>query len=85
MGVFVDEGSQPGWDTFPVLADVEAELCDCAVKAVEAVDVFVVVEGGLGHGEALIGDGVLELCYLGVFFEVILFYFGVFRFYKASQ
>lgn len=48
-GVFVDGGGEPVRDGFPGLADAEGELGDEAVEAVEAVAVFVVVEGGAGE------------------------------------
>ena len=83
-GVAVDIWGQPWRDSAPVFADVEGEVVDGAVKAREAGGVFVVIEGGAGLGEALVGEGVLELLDLGVFIEVVFFYFAVFIIWSMS-
>jgi len=69
---------EPRWNLAPVTSDIEGEVVDCAVQPGKAVGVFVVVEGGAGLGEALVGEGVLELLHLGVFVEIVFLYFAVF-------
>lgn len=76
--VTVDMGGEPRGYLAPVAADVEGEVVDGAVKAAETVGVFVVVEGGAGLGEALVGEGILELLDLSVFVEIVFLYFSVF-------
>ena len=59
MSVLVNVRSKPGRDAFPVLADVEAEVVNGAIEAVEARSIFIIVERGSGHGQTLVRDRVL--------------------------
>lgn len=77
QGGGVDEGDEPVGEGFPVFADGEGDFFDGAVEALEARYVFAVIEGGAGDGEALVGEGVLELLDLGLLVEVEAFDFFV--------
>lgn len=48
--IAVDMGAEPRRDRAPVAADIEGQVVNGAVKASEAVSVFVVVERGTGLG-----------------------------------
>lgn len=76
--VFIDSGSEPGRYRAPFTANIKGEVVDCAVQTGEAIDVFIVVEGGSGLGQALMGECILELLDLGFFVEVVFFDFTIF-------
>ena len=78
VGILINVRYKPWWDTPPIFPDIEREIVDRAVEARKSGRVLVIIEGGFRHREALRCDGILELCYLGFFFKVVLLYFGVF-------
>ena len=77
-GIFVDVGSEPWRDGGPVPTDAEGEIFDSAIETVKAIGVFVVVERVALHSKASMREGILERLHLGVFVEVVFFYFAVF-------
>ncbi len=75
--LFIYLGCEPRGYGAPLAADVEGEIVDGAVETLKTVGVFIIVEGGTGEGEALMGKSILELLDLGVFVEIVLFHFAV--------
>lgn len=71
-------GPEPGRDRAPLAAEIEGQVINGAVKALEAAHVFVVVERGAGLGEPLVGKGVLQLLHLRVLVEIVFFHLSVF-------
>ncbi len=52
---------KPQWNSAPFTAEVESEVVDSAIEPLKAVRVLVVVKGGTGLRETLMGECVLEL------------------------
>lgn len=78
VSVAVNKRAEPRWDSKPILANVEREVINGAIKAIEAAHIFTVVKRGTGLGEALVRKRILELLQLRFFLKVILFHLAVF-------
>lgn len=75
--VFVDGRGEPRRYGAPFSSDVEGQVVDGAVEPGEAIDVFIVVEGGTGHSEPLVGEGILQLLNLALLFKVVFLDFAI--------
>lgn len=77
MRVLVTHVAKPWGNCSPVLSDIKCQIVDRITQSFKPSSVLGVIKRSLGHGESLIGNGVLQLGDLGFSLKIVALHLGI--------